>query len=89
MNFEWNGKLAERQDRVIQLLINGSFPSADDFCKLRGNWMVPIAAILAPSNLTVRHYCLLDLIENVEDRHNKILRQCFSRLYTSQTTKNA
>jgi len=77
MNFKWNGNLAEQQDRVFCALANGSFPSADDFCSIRGNWIVLIAAVLAPSNLTVRHYCLLDMIENVEDRFNKIRHQCY------------
>jgi hypothetical protein len=81
MNFEWNGKLAERQDRVID-----GFPNiiADDFDALKKNIIVPIANILSPCNLTVRHACLLDLLENIPSRTRRIKNQCC--LLTNWTT---
>jgi hypothetical protein len=38
--------------------------------------MVRIAALLAPSNLIVRHYCLLDLLSNSPEHFKKIMNQC-------------
>lgn len=75
MNFEWGTKLAERQDRAIAALLSDGFPAVDDFAKLRANRLIWLAAIFAPSNLTIRHYALLDLMQNVDKRLMKIQRQ--------------
>lgn len=76
MNFEWDGALASRQDRVATALTSDKEPSADDWAALKGNWIVPIAALLAPSNLTVRHYCLLDLLSDKPEHIKRIMSQC-------------
>jgi hypothetical protein len=72
MNIEWDGALAERQDRVFKTLDN---VSKADLRALKSNLMVPIASVLAPSNLTVRHYCLLSMLTK-RDYHDKIQEQC-------------
>jgi hypothetical protein len=74
MNFEWDGKLAERQDRVIEALYAMKTPDPVDAEKLRGNRLVPIASILAPCNLSVRHYCLLDILDGAPKRLTKVNR---------------
>lgn len=76
MNFEWDGALASRQDRIAQLLKDGAPIPAAEYAMLAKNAMVRIAAVLAPCNLVVRHYCLLYVIERKPGYLKKIILQC-------------
>ena len=76
MNFEWGGVLATRQD----LSLSGKGTKADARA-FRGNWVVPIASILAPCNLTVRHLCILDILDGHPNRCPGIIRQLRALTY--------
>jgi hypothetical protein len=75
MNFEWDGVLASRQDRVIDAVFTDGLTMDDDVKALRANKVVGLLAWLVPCNLVVRHWCLLDLIEGKPRHLKKIERQ--------------
>jgi hypothetical protein len=76
MNFLWNGALADLQDRVFIALSSGLAPAESDITKIKSNWLIGIASYLSPCNLTVRHYCLLDLLSGKSTHQEKIESQC-------------
>jgi hypothetical protein len=76
MNFEWNGKLAQRQDDAMKDYLLGIGFHPKDVKMFKENLMVPIAAVLAPCNLVARHYCLLYLITKDKKYLNKTAKQC-------------
>ena len=63
MNFMWNGKLWQFQQDLFDSYVAGrrSF-SKDEIDYLKANLPIKIARWLAPSNLVIRHLCLLDLM---------------------------
>lgn len=73
VNLEQGKELAQRQDKVFKRLENGDPISDTDKKMLRENLWVKTACVLAPSNLTIRHYILLDLIKNKKRYYYKIM----------------
>jgi hypothetical protein len=76
MNFLWDGALADVQDRVFASLSSGLAPAESDIKQIKSNWLISIASYLSPCNLTVRHYCLLDLLSGKPNHQEKIESQC-------------
>lgn len=76
MNFLWDGKLYEVQQRVLDRVRLMLPVSEEDRDLLRGNIPSRLAYFLAPSNLVVATLVLLDLIEGRNTRQAKILKTC-------------
>jgi hypothetical protein len=76
MNFMWDGALADFQDKLFDQYQNGLKISDQDLKDLKNNKAVSIAKFLAPCNLVVRHYCLIDLIEGKDNHKDEIEDQC-------------
>ena len=75
MNFEQGTPLARRQDRIWKQLKAEIKISKKDIRMLEKNLWVKTAAKLAPGNLVVRHFILIDLINNNKKNMKKILIQ--------------
>lgn len=74
MNVEQGTPLAVRQDKVFKLIQEGKAVSKNDMKMLKENLWVKTAEILAPSNLVVRHYCLLNLLNLETNNHKQIIQ---------------
>lgn len=72
INFEQGRNLANRQQRVFEDLDS---PLKNDVLSLRGNLWIRTAIKLAPSNLVVRHFCLLDMISRKPESISIITNQ--------------
>jgi len=83
MNFLWDGPLASLQDNIFNQLMTGQEISEKDYKKLKRSIPVKIAEILAPCNLVVRNYCLLDLISGQNKHQTKIFNLCLKMCGTS------
>lgn len=79
INFEQGSNLAKRQDRVFEDIRDGYMPSKQDLAAIKGNAWVKMAFLTAPSNLVVRHFCLLDLISN-EAKNYVLIAECLKKL---------
>jgi hypothetical protein len=75
MNFDTGSKLASFQQNLYEKLQSGQSVSPAELSRLESNMWVKAAEILAPSNLTVRHYCLIDAIKKTSKHFNHILNQ--------------
>lgn len=65
-------KLAELQDKVFEQYKNGEEINENDIKKLKRSKWVKWAYKLAPNNLVVRNYCLIDLIDNEQNHYAEI-----------------
>jgi hypothetical protein len=74
LNFKCGTKLAVQQDTYMKMLLNGDKISKSQIQDLKDNLWVKIAAKLAPNNLVIRQYCLIDILEYVPKNKNKILK---------------
>jgi len=60
-NFEYGYSLANFQDKKFHDYLYGKSISKEEEKRLTKNMWVKTAEAMAPSNLVVRHYCLIDL----------------------------
>lgn len=94
MNFEFGSSLADFQDEKFKQYKAGKSISSKEKRRLKYNLWVRMATKMAPGNLVVRHYCLMDLFskrprykKKIQDQldklGNKIWREGYSYwLYT-------
>jgi len=86
MNFDTGSVLADFQQNLFVKLQNGQQVSAAELSRLEGNYWVKAAETLAPSNLVVRHYCLIDIIKKRPAYYNQIMNQIAKLSYASVGT---
>lgn len=75
INFDSGSKLADFQEACYNKLLNKQTLSSKEIDQLKGNQWVNLAKTLAPSNLVIRHFCLLDIIENSTKHLREIIEQ--------------
>lgn len=73
-NFTWGTKLAVEQDELLTILNQGNIIPLRTAKVLEKNIMVKIASIIAPGNLVVRQWCLIDIIKKSPDHKDKIIK---------------
>lgn len=69
LNFEHGGSLADFQDGLFAKYISGEKITPQELRRLELNKWVSAARVLAPNNMVVRQYCLIDLVRG--DKGNK------------------
>jgi len=72
-NFRSGTALAIQQDTYIPILAGGGTLSGAQIKEMEDNAWVLIASKLAPSNLVIRQYCLIDMAKGVPEHKDKIL----------------
>jgi hypothetical protein len=75
LNFKTGYPLAEMQDRLLAGLAAGQPISARDLQEMEANLWVDLAEELAPGNLVIRQFCLIDLARGTATREGRIWRQ--------------
>ncbi len=75
MNFEFGSSLADFQDAKFKQYKQGKSISKKEKRRLQYNLWVRMATKLAPGNLVVRHYCLMDLFRKKAKYKKKIQKQ--------------
>jgi len=89
MNFIYGTYLAREQDWLINTFKDNRISGQTRLAiidSLKGNLWVKSAAILAPSNLVVRQWCLIDLFQN-SPRHAQKLINILNRVGPVNTLK--
>lgn len=71
-NFRQGTQLAIEQDKLIEDYKNGKFPSKEVIEGLKNNVWVMTAEQLAPCNLVIRQYCLIDIFTKKPEHSYKI-----------------
>jgi len=84
MNFQYDKSLATFQDSILQDLINNQEIPETTLKQLVDNYWIKIASLVAPSNLTVRHYCLIDIICNHYFNIKRILQNLAKLVYITE-----
>lgn len=73
-NFKSGTALAVQQDQYIPILTGGGALSAAQISEMEKDLWVIAAVQLAPSNLVIRQYCLIDLAKGTPYNRDLILR---------------
>ena len=73
MNFEHGSSLANFQDELFARYNSGAKITPAEIHRLESNKWVSLANYLAPNNMVVRQYCLIDLITNNPKNEKKIV----------------
>jgi len=73
INFEYGSSLANFQDELFAQYNSGAKITPAQMHRLKSNRWVSLAYFLAPNNLVVRQYCLIDLINNNPKNEKKIM----------------
>jgi hypothetical protein len=73
INFEHGSSLANFQDELFAQYNSGAKTSQADMRRLESNRWIILAYFLAPNNMVVRQYCLIDLINNNPKNEKKIM----------------
>lgn len=63
-NFQNSGQLADFQTKLLQDYIEGKLITDESIQKLERNAWVKAASEIAPGNLVIRQYCLIDILKN-------------------------
>lgn len=85
MNFKNGTALAKQQDEYLKRYLNGGFFSKKEINEMENNLWVKTAYKLAPSNLVVRHYALIDLMIKSPQHVEQILNQMKTLTYNSKS----
>ena len=72
MNFDTGTKLADYQQDIFTRICNNQPIPPSTLSRLEQNYWVKAAETLAPSNLVVRQYCLIDMLRNYPINYNRI-----------------
>ncbi|MDD4902319.1 MAG: hypothetical protein PHE24_04225 [Patescibacteria group bacterium] len=73
VNFEHGSSLADFQDELFAKYNSGAAITPADIHRLESNRWISLAYFLAPNNMVVRQYCLIDLITNNPKNEKKIM----------------
>jgi hypothetical protein len=73
--------LAEKQDSLIQVYNNKQIVSDSTINELKNNKWVKVASIIAPNNLIIRQYCLIDLFDCAPAHTEYIINACNILMY--------
>lgn len=65
INFKFGTNLAVQQDNYIQIYTNGGSLTQKQISDMEQNLWVSTASKLAPNNLVVRQWCLIDLFKGI------------------------
>lgn len=85
MNFDTGTTLADFQQSLFDKLQENIPITPAELSRLEGNYWVKAAETLAPSNLVVRHYCLIDLIKKNLGHYKQIVAQINKLTYASKS----
>ena len=88
VNFETGSSLADFQDALYQRLFTGGTVSSTELTRLASNLWVRTAAVTAPGNLVVRHYCLIDIITKQTNYFSAIENQIRRLTYWKSGASN-
>jgi len=72
-NFEYGSSLANFQDQKFEDYKAGKGWTAEEEIRFKNNLWTRMACELAPGNLPVRHYCLIDLFDG-KANHTELIR---------------
>ena len=78
--FETGSTLADFQDDKFKDYLEGGAATKEEMRRLERNLWVRTADKLAPGNLVVRHYCLIDLLSGKPRHERRIFDQYHSEL---------
>lgn len=87
MNFQHGTDLANYQDALFKEISNGATISTSVLKQLTTNKWISLSTYLAPSNLTVRQYCLIDIVCHHFFNINNILSNLSNLVYFSKNLK--
>lgn len=76
MSFIYGTKLAKLQDRTFEDIVNGKSVNPKIYKKLKENLWITLSEKIAPNNLVVRNYCVLDLLNKSCFNYEKIYKLC-------------
>lgn len=83
-SFDTGHALADKQDQLIHQYKNNDTILVQEADELEKNLWVKTACDIAPSNLVIRQYCLIDLIRDAPLHYQEILQQVRSLSYNGQ-----
>lgn len=72
INLRHSTELVRFQTKTLADYNNGVIPAPEVLKKMKNNLWVAAAAKIAPSNIVIRQFCLLDILEGEGKRHNEI-----------------
>lgn len=84
MNFKNGTELAKQQDEYLKRYLNGYKFTKKEIQEMESNLWVKTASVLAPSNLVVRQYALLDLMLRRPKYVEQILKQLKTLTYNTK-----
>lgn len=84
MNFKNGTALAVQQDGYLKRYLNGGKFSKKEISEMKDNYWVKTASILAPSNLVVRQYALIDIMNRYPTYTEPILKQLKTLTYNTK-----
>lgn len=88
-NFKYGEELAREQDNLIECYKNNIPVDINATLRdLENNEWVVLAKRLAPSNLVIRQYCLIDIFKNSPDHVDEIIDQLFKLTYCKEKIFN-
>ena len=71
-NFEYGSSLADFQDQKFKDYKAGKKWNSEEETRFKKNLWAKTACVLAPGNLPIRHYCLIDLFDGKANNKEKI-----------------
>lgn len=83
-NVEYGTELAQKQDQLIHRYISDDPIQQHEIKSLENNAWFIMADSIAPSNLVVRQYCLIDVLNKSPNNVNKILTLMYKLSYGGQ-----
>jgi hypothetical protein len=87
INFETGSSLSDFQQALYNKVLINEKLTDEETKRLKGNCWVKLARWLAPSNLVIRHLCLLDLVQNQPTNYNRIVDQIKKLTYWTPKVK--
>jgi hypothetical protein len=81
INFKSGTALARQQDLCLARINFGMSQPINELKNMEDNLWVATAFKLAPSNLVIRHYCIIDIIKNSCDHFDEIFEMVLKLSY--------
>jgi hypothetical protein len=83
MNFETGSALADFQQSLFEKLQRNQSITPVELSRLEGNYWIKAAETMAPNNLVIRHYCLIDIIKKQPGHFTQIFNQINKLSYST------